>query len=112
MRVLPEFESLPLRQLLFKKPAIYSGLFCCQHGAETNAKLSELWEKSATTSERQAGACRLPQAMSAGAAQPVPPSFYENDFIISKDLFFSTVQQASTECMQTHASPTSVVNEF
>ena len=47
----------------------------------------ELTEVSLTASERQAGACRLPQAMSAAAAKPVPPSFCKNDFIISKGLF-------------------------
>ena len=70
--------------IVVQKALLKARLFCCKHVENTNAELAELWERSSTPSERQTAVCRLPEAMSAGAAQPVPPSFYENDKTIAQ----------------------------
>ena len=55
--------------IVVQKALLKARLFCCKHVENTNAELAELWERSSTPSERQTVVCRLPEAMSAGAAQ-------------------------------------------
>ena len=55
--------------IVVQKALLKARLFCCKHVENTNAELAELWERSSTPSERQTAVCRLPEAMSAGAAQ-------------------------------------------